>query len=54
MGKSPSNEADQVNSNQLVRPTPVNIESSFHYNELFFRLLIINLLYNLRTMFFYE
>ncbi|MBO6537097.1 MAG: PAS domain-containing protein [Balneolaceae bacterium] len=36
MGKSPSNEADQVNSNQLVRPTPVNIESSFHYNELFF------------------
>lgn len=31
-----SNEADQAHAQELTRPTPINIESSFYYNELFF------------------
>lgn len=31
-----SNKADQAHAQELTRPTPINIESSFYYNELFF------------------
>lgn len=31
-----SNEADQAHAQELTRPNPINIESSFFYNELFF------------------